>query len=94
MKMFIPLLKFIFLLVFSSTSLLADAAIVSPSPGKEVLEDQDGPPPGPAALIDLNKNNNQQKKEPTYSGMYLFLFNIVMFTTGMVVVKNITGKKP
>lgn len=56
----------------------------------EVLEEEIAPPP-PAALIDLDHNTKETKKK-SYSNLALFVFNVAMFTTGMIVVKTIQGR--
>ncbi len=92
---FLPTIaKYLLLLVFTTSTLCADVNTNEPSnQKKEILEEQDAPLPSPSALIDLNQNKKEEKKGPKYASMYLFLFNITMFTVGMVIVKNITGNK-
>ena len=50
-------------------------------------------PPPPPSLIDLDKDEKFHDKKMKYSGLALFVFNITMFTAGMVFVKTQNGKK-
>ncbi len=61
--------------------------------GEEKLVEEIAPPASPA-LIDLD--DHKKKKNPSrakYSSLGLFLFNTLMFTAGMIVVKTMPEKK-
>jgi hypothetical protein len=93
MKFLKTLSYYLILSLFMTNSLFADVTQSEENKKETILEEEIAPPPLPSALIDLNQNNKEEKKRAKYSSLYLFLFNVVMFTTGMVVVKNITGTK-
>jgi len=56
-----------------------------------VLEEEIEPAP-PPALIDLSTEEKADAKGG-YASLYLLVFNIVMFTTGMLIVKTTKGSK-
>ena len=89
--------KYFLLIVFTTRMLVAEVVtnehLIQQNQKEEVLEEQQAPLPSPSALIDLNQNNKGGKKETKYASMYLFLFNVTLFTIGMAVVKSITGNK-
>jgi hypothetical protein len=59
---------------------------------KQVREEVISPPAFPS-LIDLSERKIQKEKAPKYASLYLFIFNIAMFTAGIAVVKGITGNR-
>lgn len=88
------------LFVFSFQLIFADVVHEAPvllqkteESGEERLVEEITPPPSPA-LIDLD---DTKKAKPTkrakYESLGLFLFNALMFTAGMIVVKTMPGKK-
>ena len=65
----------------------------SGSANKEALDEVDAPPP-PPALIDLETNAPKSSTDISNIGQAgLILFNVIMFTTGIVLVKGTSGKK-
>ena len=87
------------LFVFSFQVIFADISHEAPillpkkeEQGEERLVEEIAPP-APHALIDLDdhkKKKNQSRAK--YSSLGLFLFNTLMFTAGMIVVKTMPGK--
>ncbi len=64
------------------------------NPDKEEILDEEIAPTPPPALIDLdNQKKSQDDSTIKYSGLYLFVFNLTMFTAGLIIVKNITGQR-
>jgi hypothetical protein len=59
---------------------------------KEVREEVISPPEFPS-LINLSERKIQKEPMPKYASLYLFVFNIAMFTAGIAVVKGITGSR-
>jgi hypothetical protein len=90
----ITLFVFSFQLIFADVT--HEAPVLLPKTeehGEERLVEEITPP-APHALIDLDDHN--KKKNPSrakYSSLGLFLFNTLMFTVGMIVVKTMPGKK-
>ena len=93
MNKFRFLINISLLITFSTSSLLADMenSISPKEENKEVLEDEVEPLPIPT-LIDLTERKKQGGKPAKYSALALLVFNIVMFTAGMALVKSIDGK--
>ena len=87
------LFTFSFQLLFADVT--HDAPVLLPKTedhGEEVLEEEIAPPP-PPALIDLDSNQNKPPATTKWSSLGLFLFNTLMFTAGMIVVKTLPAKE-
>ncbi len=99
MKIFKKINHILLILSFGFSTLFAEDGVNIPQRepnneevGEEILEEKIAPPEFPS-LIDLSKRKAQPDPMPKYSSLYLFVFNVAMFTVGIAVVKGITGTR-
>lgn len=99
MKIFKKMHHILLILSFAFSTLFAENGITTSQRDsdveeveEEVREEVISPPEFPS-LINLSERKIQKEPMPKYASLYLFVFNIAMFTAGIAVVKGITGSR-